>query len=758
METIDLARSQLLLHRYTEDAYLAYAMSTVKDRALAQVQDGNKPVQRRILYTMKQLGLAHDAKPVKSARIVGEVLGKLHPHGDSSVYDAMVRMAQPFTLRYPLVNGQGNFGSRDGDSAAAMRYTEARLAPIAQLLLDELGQGTVDTKPNYDGTLSEPTLLPAQLPMLLLNGTLGIAVGMASSIPPHNLREVGAAAAHCVLHPNATAAELLELLPGPDFPDGGQLISSAQEIAAAYTSGRGALRMRARWRREELARGQWQIVVYELPYQVSPKKVLEELDGICNPQVPKGKKTHTPQQLAMKAAALDLLDTARDESGRDEAIRLVLAPRTSKVDEKALMNFLLANTGLEENFSLNSTMVGLDGAPGTKTIAEHLHEWAQFRVVTVRRRTEWQLEQAEKRIHILEGRLTVFVNLDAVIKVIREAEDPKADLQCTFTMSELQADDILEMRLRQLNRLEGVKLEAELASLRKEADGYRTLLASEPKLRNLVVSEVQAAVKKFGDDRRTLIQPEVKASSTAATALPASDEPVTVVLSKNLWVRSRPGHNIDSSTLSYKAGDEGQFIVESRTSWQLILMDHTGRVYSVAVRDIPGGRGDGVPLSTLIEPQAGARFVAAFSGEGDSEWFFGSSSGYGYKAPLKSCISRPKAGKAFLELEEGARPLEIQPLSKAQWAACTSTDGRLLVFPIDEVLLRASGGKGVTLMSVEGPTGLHSVRVGEGASVTLSLLVKGVVEQVPLEGDEFVKYQLHRARKGYQLPRKALPA
>lgn len=753
---------ELLLHTYAEDAYLDYAMAVVKDRALAQVEDGNKPVHRRILYAMRELGLSHDAKPVKSARIVGEVLGRYHPHGDASVYDAMVRLAQPFSLRYPLITGQGNFGSRDGDTAAAMRYTEAKLSPIAALLLDELGAGTVDFKPNYDATHDEPKLLPARLPFTLLNGTMGIAVGMASNIPPHNLREVVNAAVAVVENPDITTAGILEHMPGPDFPDGGQLISGPAEIAAAYETGRGSLRLRARWVREDLARGQWQIVVKELPYQVSTRQILEQIETLSNPQVPAGKKALTQQQVTLKQIALDFLERATDESGKDDAVRLVLVPRTSKVDEQAMMAFLLANTSLEESFGLNATMIGLDGGPATKGVVQVLKEWCQFRVTTVRRRSAWELAQAEKRIHLLEGRMTVYLNLDAVIKVIREAEEPRDELMTAFALSEVQANDILEMRLRALNKLEGIKIEKELKELRSEAERLRALLSSETALRKLVVKELQADGARYGDERRTLIKPETKAAGSAAVAARVvADEPLTAVISRNLWARARSGHGLDRTALTYKSGDGEGFVVETRSTWPVVFMDNTGRVYSVKASDLPSGRGDGVPLSTLIDMQPGTRIAHVFSSSPEQAYLFSGQRGYGYVSQLKNCVATKRAGKTFLTLEPHEAPMPPQPLPAdgTGMLALGSSDARLLVFPLSEVKTLAAGGKGVMLMVLDDNQTLSALRLLPAQANTLSgtmrLPSKGEAG-FSLKADEFAKYVGKRARKGCQMPKKGV--
>src|SRR5579863_1835598 len=588
----------LTLGNYAERAYLDYAVSVVKGRALPDVCDGQKPVQRRILFAMNEMGLAADAKPVKSARVVGDVLGKYHPHGDQSAYDALVRLAQDFSMRYPLIDGQGNFGSRDGDGAAAMRYTEERLTPIAKLLLDEIDQGTVAFMPNYDGSFEEPKLLPARLPFLLLNGASGIAVGLATEIPSHNLREVAAAAVAMIRHPSKlTHAELMQHIPGPDFPGGGQIISSEAEISAAYESGRGTLKVRARWKIEDLARGQWQLVITELPPNTAAQKVLEEIEEQTNPKIKLGKKTLTPEQLQTKQTMLALLDAVRDESGRDAPVRLVFEPKSSRIDQTEFVNSLLAHTSLESNASINLVMIGTDGRPRQKSIGEILHEWVGFRFTTVTRRTQHRLGKVNDRIHILEGRMIVFLNIDEVIRIIREADEPKAALMSAFGLSERQAEDILEIRLRQLARLEKIKIEKELEELRNEKAKLEELLGSESAMKRQIIKEIEADAKQYGDERRTLIQQEKRATFEAKVV----DEPVTVVVSQKGWVRALKGHGLDPAAFTFKAGDSLYAAFQARTPDMLIAWGSNGRVYSVAVALLPGGRGDGVPVTSLIE-------------------------------------------------------------------------------------------------------------------------------------------------------------
>jgi len=741
---------------YAEHAYLQYAIATVKGRALPRVEDGLKPVHRRIMYSMHQLGLNPESKPVKSARIVGDVLGKYHPHGDTAVYDAMVRMAQDFSLRYPLIHGSGNFGSRDGDSAAAMRYTEAKLAPISRLLLDEINRGTVDFVPNYDGAQTEPALLPARLPFLLLNGTFGIAVGMACNIPSHNLREVASAAALVISNPEATLDDVLERIPGPDFPDGGQIISSPEDIKAAYESGRGSVRVRGCWKREDQARGQWQIAFHELPYQVTAKMILEQLDVLTNPKPPQGKKVITQQQANLKALGLDLMERVNDESGKDFRIRLVISPRNSKVSQDELMAYLFANTDLECNESINMTCVGLDGNPKTKGLLAMLQEWSQFRMATVRRRIEFDMAAAQKRIHTLEGRQIVYLNLDEVIRIVRTADKPKDELIARFSLSDTQAEDILEMRLRQLNKLDGLKLEQELKELRSVVERLLQLLSSDTEMRSLVVSEIEADSAKYGDDRRTVIKAEAKAKSSAAVVRSAVDEPVTLFLSKNLWVRTRSGHDIDLSGITYRPGDEAWNVIQTRTNRSLAVMDQTGRTYSVRVSDIPAARGDGIPLTTFIDMQPGAKIMFAFSMADSDELMFSSNAGYGLKAPFKSMIAAKRAGKEFIDLEPGVIPLPPVPLKSMptgnEKAVCASADGRLLAYPLSEIKVLTAGGKGVKLMELGDSTMTHFAVIDE-PELPLQMEIKGKAVTVTLKGPELEKYVLHRARKGYTAPK-----
>ncbi|AUM00434.1 DNA topoisomerase IV subunit A [Rhodocyclaceae bacterium] len=694
----------LPLDRYAERAYLSYAMSVVKSRALPQVEDGMKPVQRRILFAMNEMRLAAGAKHVKSARVVGDVIGKYHPHGDASVYDAMVRVAQDFSLRYPLIDGQGNFGSRDGDSAAAMRYTECRLTPIAELLLAEIDRDTVDFVPNYDGAFREPKLLPARLPFVLLNGASGIAVGMATEIPPHNLREIAAATCHLIHHPEAGLDDILALLPGPDFPGGGQLISPPEVIREAYASGRGSLRLRARWRIEELARGQWRVIVHELPHGTSTASVLAEIEALTNPQPRAGKKEVSQEQKQLKQRLLGVLETVRDESSEAEPVRIVLEPRSSRIDRDEFMAVLLAHTGLESSVPVNLTMIGRDGRPQQKNLVQILREWIDFRYVTVERRTRHRLDEVARRIHILEGRMIAYLHIEEVIRVIRESDEPKPALIDAFGLTALQAEDILEIRLRQLARLEGLKIEKELAELKEEREGLQHLLDNRAAMTQLIVREIDQDAKKYGDARRTLIETVAPA---AAADIGVADEPVTVIVSRNGWVRTRVGHGLDPNTIGYKAGDFAFAQIETRTTWPLVVIDTNGRAYTVKVSDLPGGRGDGTPIATLVDFQDGGKLAQVLSASPDSTWLFANSGGYGFLCTLAEATSRQRAGKAFMTLERGEKVLPPAPALGA-WIAAVSANGRLLIFARSEMKVQA-GGRGVILMKLESGEALTAV-------------------------------------------------
>jgi topoisomerase-4 subunit A len=741
--------------QYAERAYLEYAISVVKGRALPDVCDGQKPVQRRILYAMRAMGLNHGSKHVKSARVVGDVLGKYHPHGDSSAYEAMVRLAQDFSLRYPLVDGQGNFGTRDGDNAAAMRYTETRLTPLAELLLSEIDMGTVDFVPNYDGAFQEPAMLPARLPMVLLNGASGIAVGMATEIPSHNLREVADAAVQLVRNPDLGDDALLACIHGPDFPGGGQIISSPREIRDCYLSGRGSLKMRARWTVEELARGQWQIVVHELPHGVSTRKVLEEIDELTNPKVKANKKSLTQDQVQNKQLLLSVLDAVADESDKSQAVRLVFQPKSSRQTQDELMNVLLAHTSLESSAPINMTMIGLDGRPQQKPLTRIIREWVEFRLNTVRRRSQHRLAQVNDRLHILEGRMVVFLNLDEVIALIRESDDPKAALIARFELSDRQAEDILEIRLRQLARMEGIRIEKEMKGLEKERRELTRLLSKESALRELVAAEITADAATYGDERRTLIKEEEKSTLVA----PLLDEPVTVIISNKHWVRTRQGHGLDLSTLAFKDGDGMLSKFECRTTDHCIVICDNGRVCSIPVAQLPSGRGDGAPLSTFIEIASGARIAHALCGKSEQQLLIATSAGYGFSCALGDMVGRNKAGKQFITVDKETilSPAPFMPTEQSLVAA-VSNGGRLLVFLLAELKQLSGGGKGVILMGLGEGDEMAAAAVINQAEVKI-IGKTGTKEQVvKLSGANLQSYFGKRARGGQRLLSKLKPS
>ena len=750
----------IALGHYAQRAYLEYALSVVKGRALPDVCDGQKPVQRRILYAMSRMGLgfggangAVGARPVKSARVVGDVLGRYHPHGDSAAYDALVRMAQDFSQRYPLIDGQGNFGSRDGDGAAAMRYTEARLARITNLLLDEIDEGTVDFQPNYDGSTEEPRQLPARLPFALLNGASGIAVGMATEIPSHNLREVADACVALIKNPKLSNEELFALIPGPDYPGGGQIISSASDIADAYASGRGSLKVRARWVIEDLARSQWQLVVNELPPGVSSQKVLEEIEELTNPKVKTGKKALSPEQTLLKATVLAVLDGVRDESSKDAPVRLVFEPKTRTIEQQELITTLLAHTSLETSSSINLTMVGLDGKPVPKTLRQMFEEWIAFRQTTVQRRSQHRLDKVLARIHILEGRQLVLLNIDEVIRIIRHSDEPKPALIARFKLSDRQADDILDIRLRQLARLEAIKIEQELKELREEQGRLEDILGSASSLRRLMVKEIEADAKTFADERRTLIQAEKK----AVAEVKVIDEPVTVVVSDKGWVRARQGHGHDPSSFAFKAGDELYDTFECRTVDQLIAFGSNGRVYSVPVASLPGARGDGQPVTTLVDVESGTQLVHYFAGPATLTLLISGSGGYGFICCIDNLISRNKGGKAFISLGEGETlcvPSLVgggngaEPLPIATHVACASTGGRILTFDITELKAMEKGGRGLMLMDLEAKDTLAGAAAYTRSITLLGVGRGGKNRDETLEIRSLNNAKASRARKG----------
>jgi topoisomerase IV subunit A len=745
--------TDLDLATYAQRAYLEYALSVVKGRALPDVCDGQKPVQRRILYSMARMGLGYagaaGARPVKSARVVGDVLGRFHPHGDQAAYDALVRMAQDFSQRYPLIDGHGNFGSRDGDGAAAMRYTEARLARIANLLLDEIDEGTVAFIPNYDGSTQEPQQLPARLPFALLNGASGIAVGLATEIPSHNLREIADACVALVRSPKLSDDELFALIPGPDYPGGGQIISPAADIAEAYRTGRGSLKVRARWKIEDLARGQWQLVVNELPPGVSTQKVLEEIEELTNPKVKAGKKALSQDQVQLKQTVLAVLDAVRDESSKDAAVRLVFEPKTSRIEQQDLITTLLAHTSLETSSPVNLTSVGIDGKPVLKSLRQMLAEWIEFRHATIERRSRHRLNKVLDRIHILEGRQLVLLNIDEVIAIIRRSDEPKAALIARFKLSERQAEDILEIRLRQLARLEAIKIEQELKELREDQKKLEEILGSPAALRRLMVKEIEQDAKQFADERRTIIQAEKR----AVAEIKVMDEPVTVVVSQKGWVRARQAHGHEAASFAFKAGDGLYATFECRTVDTLLAFGSNGRVYTVPVSMLPGARGDGQPVTTLIDLEPGTHLLHYFAGAASAWLLLSGTGGYGFLATVENMMSRLRGGKAFISCGEGETvcrpsPANVPPQAPATHVACASTAGRILTFEITELKPMSNGGRGLMLIDLEPKDTLAGA-----AAYTRSVKIAGVgrggkERDETLEIRSLNNAKSHRGKKG----------
>lgn len=736
---------ELTLAYFASRAYLEYAISVVKGRALPDVCDGMKPVQRRILYAMKRLGLNPDVKTVKSARVVGEVLGKYHPHGDSAAYDAMVRLAQDFTMRYPLVQGQGNFGSADGDGAAAMRYTEVRLSKYADLLLGELDKGTVKFIPNYDGTHKEPVLLPARLPVLLLNGSSGIAVGMATEITSHNLTEVGEAAIEVIRNPEITTDELLEIVKGPDFPGGAQVISPASDIKNVYRSGYGNLQVRATYHFEELSRGQWQLVFDSVPYKLSVMKVMSELEALTNPKAPQGKKSLTVKQQQDKQLIMNVMSGMRDESSAEAPVRLVIDPKSKSIDREELVSTILSKTSLETSCKFNLVVIGIDGKPRQKGLKDILSEWVSFRLRTVRARSQTSLNEAEARIHTLEGRLIVLVDIEEVIRIIRGADDPKKELMTHFGLSDTQAEDILEIKLRQLASLDEVKLRKELEKLRNEAERLRGLLTDEKKLRREVTKEIRQDIDTYGDERRTLIE-EAKGASIAKQVI---DEPVTVIVSEKGFLRSRQGHGFDARAMNFKLGDKYRCSMECRSVDNLYILSNTGRIYSILVSSLPSARGEGTHVSAFVQFQDGDVPFDYICGAPDTVLLFTSDAAMGFFCKMSDLAVRQRGGKSFFILD-GAKPLPVQvstPLTG--WIAALSSSGRLVVFTTDELRALSSGGKGTTIMALQDDEKLvAAVPISPNGVVVVGKGRGGKIQELLVGPRSIEDYRTRRGRKG----------
>jgi topoisomerase-4 subunit A len=722
------------LRVFSEKAYLDYSMYVILDRALPHVGDGLKPVQRRILFAMSELGLAASAKFKKSARTVGDVLGKFHPHGDTACYEAMVLMAQSFSYRYPLIDGQGNWGSPDEPkSFAAMRYTEARLAPYAEVLLAEVGQGTVDWQPNFDGTLEEPVLLPARLPNLLLNGATGIAVGMATDVPSHNLREVAKACIHLLKHPKAGVAELMEHVPGPDYPTAAEIVTPGHELARMYETGGGSVRLRARYEME-----QGDIVITALPQQVSGNRIMEQV----------------AQQ--MQAKKLPMIEDLRDESDHESPTRLVIVPRSSRVDVKRLMSHLFATTDLERNYRVNMNMIALNGRPRVMNLREILVEWLGYRTETVRRRLQHRLNKVLERLHLLDGLLIAFLNIDEVIRIIRTEDHPKPVLMARFELSDAQAEYVLNTRLRQLARLEEMRIRAEQEELTKERDWLEKTLGNDKLLKKLIREEIEKDAAKYGDERRSPLVERSAAAALDETEL-APSEPVTVVLSEKGWVRSAKGHEIDPSGLGYKAGDRYLAAARVRSNQPVVFLDSTGRSYSVQAHMLPSARGQGEPLTGRLAPPKGADFVAVLGGEAKSKFLLASDAGYGFIVTLETLYAKPKAGKAALTLPKGSKVLEPVPVTNTnndRLVAVTNT-GHMLVFPVSELpeLTRGKGNKIINIPAARAKAREEIVSALAVVCAGGSLTIRSGKRHFTMKPADLDQYRGERGRRGRKLPR-----
>ncbi len=722
---------------FTEKAYLDYSMYVILDRALPHIGDGLKPVQRRIIYAMSELGLLAATKHKKSARTVGDVIGKFHPHGDSACYEAMVHMAQAFAYRYPIVDGQGNWGSADDPkSFAAMRYTEARLTPYAATLLDELGQGTVKWIPNFDGTLEEPVLLPAQLPNLLLNGASGIAVGMSTDIPPHNVREVVTALLRLLDDPETTQKQLCQHIKGPDFPTGGELVTPRKELNEIYATGNGTLRLRATWEREED-----DIIITNLPFQVSGSKVLEQIDA---------------QRQAKK---LPLVDDLRDESDHENPTRLVISPKSGKVDLEALMSHLFATTDLERTIRVNLNVIGLDGRPAVRDLKSLLVEWLQFRTATVKLRLQYRLTKVEDRLHILDGLLIAFLNIDEVIRIIRREDKPKEVLIKRFGISDTQAESILNLRLRQLAKLEEIEIRSEQKNLAKERDYLQQILKSAAKLKTVIRDELLGLAEKHGDARRTVIVEREAAQALAETELVTS-EPVTVVLSTSGWVRSAKGHEIDPVSLSYKSGDSYLSSALGKSTQSAVFIDNSGRAYCLPAHTLPSARGQGEPLTGRLNPAAGATFRGVLLGDPEMRWLVATDAGYGFFVKLGELHSRNRAGKACLRVPEGSDVLLPSPVNGAEFpgkalVAALSSEGRLLVFPAADLpeLARGKGNKIFGISSRKFKTGEEKLLAVAVLDPQQSLVLFSNQRSMTLKPGDLAPYRGARSQRGGLLPR-----
>lgn len=722
------------LKEYTESAYLNYSMYVILDRALPHVGDGMKPVQRRIIYAMSELGLKATAKYKKSARTVGDVLGKYHPHGDSACYEAMVLMAQPFSYRYPLVDGQGNWGAPDDPkSFAAMRYTEAKLSAFSELLLSELGQGTVEWQPNFDGTLDEPCTLPARLPTVMLNGTTGIAVGMATDIPPHNAKEITSACIRLLDEPKANIDSLCEHVIAPDFPTEAEIITPRDELKKIYSSGRGSVKMRAVYQIED-----GDIVITALPHQVSGAKILEQIAA------------------QMQAKKLPLVTDLRDESDHENPTRLVVVPKSNRVDTAAVMAHLFATTDLERNYRINMNVIGLDGRPQVKDLKTMLTEWLSYRTETVRRRLQYRLDKVLARLHILEGRLVAFLNIDEVIEIIRTHDEPKAELIRRFGISDIQAEDILEIKLRHLARLEEMKIRGEQSELEAERETLEKTLGSERRLKTLIKKELTADAETYGDDRRSPVVVRAEAKAFTETEL-VSAEAVTVVLSEKGWVRAAKGHDIEPEKLNYKSGDKYLVSAQGKSNQQAIFIDNTGRCYSLQAHTLPSARGQGEPLTGRLNPPQGSQFIQALMGQESDLYLLSTDAGYGFIGSLADMQTKNKAGKALISIPTNAQilpPLAVQDI-ESHWIITVSNEGRMLAFPAAD-LPKLARGKGNKMININGSraasreelmTNIIALKESD------TLIIHAGKRHLKMKHADLEHYKGERGRRGNKLPR-----
>ena len=711
---------------FTEQAYLNYAMYVIMDRALPHISDGLKPVQRRIVYAMSELGLKHSGKPKKSARTVGDVLGKYHPHGDSACYEAMVLMAQPFSYRYPFIEGQGNWGSPDDPkSFAAMRYTEAKLSQYSEVLLSELGQGTCDWQDNFDGSMKEPVTLPARIPNILLNGTTGIAVGMATDIPPHNLREVVKGTIALIRNPNLSDEKVAEYIPAPDLPTKAEIITPSEELLKIQSTGRGSYRMRSVYRIEKN-----EIVITDLPYQVSGSKVISQIAD------------------QMQAKKLPLVSDVRDESDHQNPTRLVIVLRSNRIDAEAVMSHLFATTDLESSYRVNMNMIGADGRPQVKSIRRILLEWIEIRKETVTRRLQYHLNKIEKRLHILGGLIIAYLNIDEVIRIIREEEQPKAELMSRFNIDDIQAEAILELKLRHLARLEEMEMRREQEELEAKAALIREQLANPESLKALIINELKDDAKKYGDDRRSPIVHRAEATAMSEQDFMPAD-PVTVVLSEAGWIRSAKGHEVDAENLNFRAGDQYLSHAQGKSNQRVYVLDESGRSYALAINSLPSARGLGEPLSSKLSPASGVGFKQVFIADDETEVVALSSKGYGFKTQAKQLDTNAKAGKAFLTLPEKATVMPLTSVDQATHLALLTSTGRLLILELSELPV-LNKGKGNKLIQLE-----EKDQIVFMTRLTLDEILQVVAgqQQLKLKGDDLQKYIGKRASKGQLLPR-----